>query len=265
MKEDSNPPKTITSIAEALQSLQREGVQSQPIHVPLPPGMKDDKLAIIVPGVLSEDECERIIRSCEAHGFEEALLNIGCGKQVLVTNVRKSLRCVIDDVKAADILWERMHQAAPYTIMHGGMSWQCVGLNERMRVLKYEPGDYYVSHSDGTFVRPAGACTATGEPGDTSFFTVMFYLNTPVKGGGTNLISSTDSKQVSHVKPCTGQALIFDHSIRYEAATLESGVKYAIRTDVIYRCLGSTKPAKDTATSVFLPTKRAPHGYMMKC
>eukprot|EP00571_Detonula_confervacea_P017445 CAMPEP_0172303054 /NCGR_PEP_ID=MMETSP1058-20130122/4642_1 /TAXON_ID=83371 /ORGANISM="Detonula confervacea, Strain CCMP 353" /LENGTH=276 /DNA_ID=CAMNT_0013013733 /DNA_START=53 /DNA_END=883 /DNA_ORIENTATION=- len=265
--------KATISIAAAIEAQQREDAQSsQPIHVPLL-WAKHDKLAVLVSDVLSEEECDAIIQSCEVHGFEQALLNIGGCRQVLATSIRKSERCIIDDVHAADILWERLHQAAPNTIEHGGRSWQCVGLNERFRVLKYQPGDYFMRHSDGVFVRPKGAdtCTAVGEPGDMSFFTVMLYLNTPAKGGGTDFINSADSSQVSHVAPCTGQALVFDHSIPHEGAMLEAGVKYAIRTDVMYRCVDSTEPAMGTATGVaaatgvFIPTKHAPHGYTMKC
>ena len=37
------------------------------------------------------------------------------------------------------------------------------------------------------------------------------------------------------VNPTTGQGVLFDHTLRHESTELEAGVKYAIRTDVMYR------------------------------
>ena len=74
-----------------------------------------------------------------------------------------------------------------------------------------------------------------GEPRDTSFITLMLYLNTPEKGGETNFMSPRDQSVVSPVTPHTGLALAFDHEIMHEGALLEAGVKYCIRTDVMYR------------------------------
>jgi len=263
-----------SSIAATLQEHheQKASVSPTHFHLSLPWGRihGHEKLAEIVPHILSEDECASIIRVCEEQGFEQALLNIGGYRQALVTEVRKSGRCIIDDVAAAKILWERVQHAdaVPETIAHGGKLWQCVGLNERFRVLKYKAGEYYHHHSDGSFVRPKGgdgALLANGEPGDMSFFTVMFYLNCPEEGGGTKFIDTSGNTPGSHVKPAPGQALIFDHTLQHEGVMVEKGVKYAIRSDVMYRCVDSHNVEVDTATSVYLPTKRTPHGYMLKC
>jgi hypothetical protein len=74
-----------------------------------------------------------------------------------------------------------------------------------------------------------------GEPRDTSFLTLMIYLNTPAKGGETNFMNSRDESQISSVAPRAGAVLAFDHDITHEGALLESGVKYCVRTDVMYR------------------------------
>ena len=63
----------------------------------------------------------------------------------------------------------------------------------------------------------------------------MLYLNTPDKGGETNFMSSRDQSVVSAVAPRTGLALAFDHDITHEGALLEAGVKYCIRTDIMFR------------------------------
>lgn len=236
------------SIAPILRESQRQhatlGAQRQAIRVPLPWETHcggREKVAFVVPDVLDEAECDAIIQTCEAKGFEQALLNVGGGRQVLASDVRKSGRCIIDDDEAADLLFERLRHFLPETYENAGnrydadpgASWQCVGLNERLRVLKYEPGDYFAPHRDGAFQRPTDAHAPVGQPGDTSFFTLMLYLNTPGKGGGTNFLSVCG--KCRPYNPIAGQVLVFDHSIRHEGATLEKGVKYAIRTDVMYR------------------------------
>ena len=59
----------------------------------------------------------------------------------------------------------------------------------------------------------------------------MLYLNTPDKGGSTNFYGDGTATKVS---PTAGMALIFDHDLLHEGATLEAGHKYCIRTDVMY-------------------------------
>ena len=78
-------------------------------------------------------------------------------------------------------------------------------------------------------VRPAGDPNA----GDTSLMTLMLYLNTPEKGGDTNFLSYS-GHHVSPVAPKAGMALLFDHDLLHEGATLVKGHKYCIRTDIMY-------------------------------
>ncbi|KAL7544497.1 hypothetical protein ACHAWF_007876, partial [Thalassiosira exigua] len=192
--------------------------------------------AFKVPNVLNQEECDAIIQICELKGFEQALLNVGRGEQVLRDDVRKSGRCVIDDVDAAEIVMGRLEHAIPgtYHEAYNDCSWRCVGLNERFRVLKYEEGDYFCPHRDGSYQRTWENDSLTfGEPGDASFYTLMLYLNEPARGGRTNFISVRGD--VSSYCPRAGEALVFDHGVRHEGERLESGVKYAIRTDVMYR------------------------------
>jgi hypothetical protein len=249
----STPTKTkaaAITIAAALRATEDgqcdEQSRAQPIAISLPWETWNgrEKTAFVVPNALSEEECARIIANCESKGFEQALLNVGGGEQILATDFRKSGRCIVDDVGAAELLYERLKHVLPgsytdYPYRGDGIAYKCVGLNERFRVLKYVPGDYFAPHRDGCFVRPSGGewgavQTVFGEPGDISFYTLMLYLNTPKKGGGTNFLSGLGD--IKRYNPSTGQALVFDHDIRHEGELLEDGVKYAIRTDVMYRC-----------------------------
>ena len=65
-----------------------------------------NKLAFVLDGVLSEEECKALIDEAEEKGFEQALLNIGVG-ETLATDFRSSQRCIIDSFEKADFIWSR--------------------------------------------------------------------------------------------------------------------------------------------------------------
>lgn len=187
---------------------------------------------MIIKEFLSADECAQLIELSEKHGYEAAMVNTGGGRQKMVTDVRRSSRAIIDSPAAAQLLHERLKPIlAKHCLEHGpkGGGWRlCTGPNERLRFLKYEPGDYFKPHSDGRYVRahndPRGA-------GDESLMTMMLYLNEPDRGGETNFFSNGRPRAI---RPETGMCLIFDHDLMHEGALLKQGRKYAIRTDIMY-------------------------------
>lgn len=186
--------------------------------------------AFIVDGLLSDAECEALIALSEAQGYESALINIGGGRQMAAPDIRKSGRCIIDSEAAAQELWERIRHLLPREIVPGtSQRWRPVGLNERLRFLKYTAGDYFAPHRDGHFVRDSGP----GQ-GETSYFTVMLYLNDAERGGATNFVQSRDESHVVSVQARRGRCLCFEHDMYHEGERLAQGVKYAIRTDVMF-------------------------------
>ena len=66
------------------------------------PARAQNKLAFILDGVLSEEECKTLIDEAEQKGFEEALVSAE-----LVTEYRSSQRCIIDNIEKADFIWSR--------------------------------------------------------------------------------------------------------------------------------------------------------------
>ena len=124
-----------------------------------------NKLAFILDNVLSEDECKALIDETEEKGYEQALLNVGFGRQVLDTNVRNNKRCIIDSEDKAGWLWDEIKDYIPET----WNSYPVVGPNERLRFLKYGPGEYFMPHMDGTYMRPDGS--------ERSYITIQLYLN----------------------------------------------------------------------------------------
>ena len=95
-----------------------------------------------------------------------------------------------------------------------------VGCNPRLHMYSYNtPGDQFTLHADQPYILD-----------DTiSFYTVLVYLNDEYEGGEA-LIGGTEK-----FKPKAGTAVIFPHYILHGAAPLISGVRYTLRTDVMYR------------------------------
>jgi len=194
-------------------------------HIPieLPSGQK--KLAFVLENVYSPQECEEMIRLTEAKGYEPALVNIGGGRQMLMTDYRNSDRCIIDDEIMADGIFQRIKKYIPGDFKHC----QLRSLNERLRFLRYDPGQYFASHRDGTYVRESGP-----KCGERSCITVQLYLNGGFEGGSTTFLSNDERERVE-VVPKPGLVLIFQHDILHEGSAVTKGRKYSMRTDVMYR------------------------------
>lgn len=187
-------------------------------EVELPAGYKGC-LAFVLYNVFTKKECDEYIRSAEQKGFETALLNVGGNQQVLRTDVRNSSRCIWDSTKEVDKIWKRIRTFIPEVWCNRMVK----GLNERLRILRYDPGEYFKPHYDGQYRR---------ENGERSYVTIQIYLNEGFTGGSTTFIGTDGKRQ--EVVPKTGSILIFEHPILHEGSELISGRKYTIRTDVMY-------------------------------
>jgi hypothetical protein len=109
--------------------------------VPLPNKQDSGKLAFILLNVFTPEECQQWIQITEERGYSAALLNLG-KEQVLVTDVRNNDRCMIDDVDMAQKIFERIQTYLPKV----WKNCQLVGLNERLRFLRYDPGQKFEPH-----------------------------------------------------------------------------------------------------------------------
>ncbi len=59
----------------------------------------------------------------------------------------------------------------------------------------------------------------------------MVYLNENFEGGETAFL--VDPEKI--IKPQTGMGLIFQHPIIHEGCEVAKGVKFVLRTDLMYR------------------------------
>ena len=98
-------------------------------------------------------------------------------------------------------------------------------MNERLRFLRYDPGERFAPHNDGCYVRP--------DKSELSFITVQLYLNEGFQGGSTTFLSWNEEDRLE-VVPKIGRVLVFEHRILHEGSPLVKGRKYAVRTDAMY-------------------------------
>lgn len=175
-----------------------------------------------LPGYMTSEECRAVIAHTEALGYEDAPVTTGSGP-VMMKDYRNNLRVMVQDQPSADVLFQRITPYVPLVL--DGMV--AVGLNERFRYYKYEPGMYFQQHYDGAFRRNWT---------EFSLITLLVNLNQGYTGGETafydrRLPGGTYLNQAEE-----GKALLFRHQgWLHEGKLLESGIKYLLRSDVMYR------------------------------
>jgi prolyl 4-hydroxylase len=123
---------------------------------------------------------------------------------------------VFDDHRLARDLFARIADALPARVAN----LRPVGANERFRCYRYEAGQYFAPHRDGAFWR---------DDGERSLLTFMVYLNTGFDGGST-----TFHEHGVTVEPVPGRALLFQHLLLHEGCEVKRGVKYALRSDIMF-------------------------------
>lgn len=169
---------------------------------------------LVIEDFLSPGECDQYILWSENKGYEEAKVQMG-DEQRMMKAVRNNSRIMFTDEQLAEKLW---NQLSPFVPAVFGKS-HAIGLNEMFRFYKYEPGERFKRHRDGSYIR---------NETEASYFTFMVYLNADFKGG-TTLFAKNE------IVPKTGMALVFEHSLLHEGTPVTEGTKYVLRSDVMYK------------------------------
>ncbi len=175
---------------------------------------------ILFENFLTAEACAGLIAFCESKAFEEAGIHTDRGA-IMVKDVRNNDRLFWDDAVLARSWWERAASTLPRQLGE----WRAVGFNERFRFYRYRHGQRFAPHRDGSFQRT---------PDEMSWLTFLVYLNGDFEGGHTRFDLASLPEPVS-VKPRAGLALAFAHGCLHEGEVVTSGVKYVLRTDVMYR------------------------------
>lgn len=221
-----------------------------------------DKFAVLIHDLLTPEECHQLLESAEeaaGHKWEGAMVNVGLGRQEMMTDIRLCGRILWDTPEIVDVLLKRIKPHLPSNIVSLQNSpgitgagpvkrketWEMTRLNERLRYLKYTKGMYFRQHMDGSYVTPDGT--------EISFLTVHIYLNgsaprdaadekdlenpeKSLKGGATRFFGHSRNGPDYDVNPQTGACLVFQHrALVHSGEEVDQGTKYTIRTDIMYR------------------------------
>jgi predicted 2-oxoglutarate/Fe(II)-dependent dioxygenase YbiX len=173
---------------------------------------------------LAAGECHDYIRFGEASGFAEAPVSTSAG-MVMMKDVRNNNRVMIEDAVRAQALYEKLsvHLSPRFQ-----KKWTPAGLNERLRLYRYDVGQKFDWHRDGCFER---------DNGERSHVTFMVYLNDDFEGGATSFCDDSGLMPDGpiRIRPEKGKALLFHHPIMHRGDPVTKGRKYVLRTDVMYR------------------------------
>lgn len=172
---------------------------------------------------LSAAECTALIEEQRDAAWLPATVNGATGR-IIDTKVRSSSTAVVRDEALADRLYERVRPRLPTSMVDqcGGRPRRVkpVGLYQPLRVYRYEPGQRFAPHHDQSYQDGSGR---------RSLLTFMIYLNDDFTGGTTTF---PDQKREIHPRP--GTALLFQHMLLHCGEQVVSGVKYVLRSDVIF-------------------------------
>ena len=182
----------------------------------------------ILNNLLTPEECAFYIKECEKVGFS-------CLADEFPSHYRINDRVLTLSQEMADALFARMEplltrsdviRIRPIGFGNEG-TWRPIRLNECIKIMKYTSGGHFTPHFDGPWVP---------REDESSVYTVLIYLNTEYTGGETKFIDEDNPRHVYHqVTPCVGMGLVFNHDSFHEGTPVLSGVKYLLRTEVMFR------------------------------
>lgn len=187
--------------------------------------------------VFTAQECEEFIKQTEELGYlEDAAVS-------LPRSVRHNdnITWVVDDL-THDIIWDRCKDFMydDKEIFYGKKT---LGLNKRFRFYKYSEGDFFKLHTDGSW---PGSRVVNKEL-ITDFYkdrysqmTFLILLSEDFEGGETQfVVNKNGTKELINIRTPKGGVLCFPHGLHplhclHSSNTISSGIKYIIRTDVLF-------------------------------
>ena len=175
---------------------------------------------LLIENFWSAEKCDQFIAASESKGYEAATVQTDNGPRV-VDHIRNNNRLLYKDFTLAQELWKELEPHGPKSI---GES-DAIGLNELFRFYRYEAGQQFRKHRDQSYIR---------NNREASYFTFMIYLNDGFKGGETRFDDLV-------ITPRKGSALVFYHYLEHEGTEVTEGVKYVLRTDIMFRLKNSEK------------------------
>ncbi len=185
------------------------------------PELKFEGFAVLLERALPDKLCDKIIEKLGSKKWEDALINGGTDGQILDKNIRFCKRIMEIDYKLGDYIMSIVDKFLPDNITE----LKKININPMFRYLKYGPGNYFKPHYDGPY---------EDNNGNVSLITIQMYLNDDFKGGETVFYDACDGKKIYTHVPKKGDIILFEQTIEHTALTVTEGIKYSVRTEVMY-------------------------------
>ena len=203
-----------------------QGMQeSSSLEVEWPSGIEED--CVLLHGFLSPAECDALIAKTEHAGFASASPDYP-------PSYRNNDRLVMDDPMLAEALFQRLMRCAgelaaveAFIAKPGGAA---LAVNERMRFCRYRPGTQFGAHQDGV----------RHDEATQSRLTFMVYLNGGSFTGGDTVFyahradAMAGQNPIVRLQPRRGSLILFNHALWHAGACVDAGVKYVMRSDLMY-------------------------------
>ncbi|KAK9687110.1 hypothetical protein K7432_014908 [Basidiobolus ranarum] len=174
----------------------------------------------VIDDVYTVEECKRLIRLSEYHGYSDEPTN-KFGQIVNSPRIRNNRNVNIENGFETHELWSRIKEHIPQYWMDKPV----VGLSKSLRFSKYTPDQYFYAHTDTSFY---------DESNSGSRISVVLYLNDEDLEGGHTRFFSVETMEFIDIVPKAGRVLVFEHEISHAGLSVKQGVKYCLRTDVMY-------------------------------
>ncbi len=174
--------------------------------------------------LLTSEECEALIAKAESVGFKVARM------QSRGRNNRETF------VRCPQTMETVLNRLSQQISDDPTIDFEVLRLGPILECYRYQTGEFVAPHSDAP---------RELEPGLKSAYTLVIYLSDEIQGGDTVF-----PNRGVRVCPQRGRAVLFEHSIRHEGATVTDGMKYIVRTDVAVSALSPTHESQRDKTSV---------------
>lgn len=216
---------------------------------------QDDLILIELGTLLTANECDEILTNIHGEAFENML-----GRYDLTK--RTNSRLIVIDDRLAEILWQRLKFSDKLTKLIPNPQplgfnvqgqWEMSGVNQAIRINRYEEGEYFSVHKDGQYAPNAD---------ERSLFSLIIYLNDNYEKGETkfyfpkttpqsDIKGLTIKEEIESygglengfecvcIQPKKGHAILFTHNLLHEAIAPESLnpmtiiQRYVLRADVL--------------------------------
>jgi hypothetical protein len=196
----------------------------------------------VVPDFLEDEECRAWINFVESGNVDQRIKNVLNNKLEYVQHPatkyiahRECYRWQQNNTRIADTLYQRMQSSGIIQEMQQHVnfsadpSYQACSCNPNIRLYKYEKGMSFGKHVDGS--------NLVDGVGQTEV-TVLAYLS-DCQGGATRFYPNNTGKKAKSIAfdPKQGSLLVHIHGDRcleHEADPVVDGIKYILRTDVVF-------------------------------